>query len=138
MGETKRMINLIIAGSRDFDDYERLSRDTFRYIKTLRKDGIAVLSGCAMGADVLGGRFALEHGHELKLFPADWKKYGKGAGFIRNQQMVDAADAAIFFWDGVSRGTSDCISRCKKKGIGFEIQLFGNKHIYAPGKGLLS
>ena len=49
--------------------------------------------------------------------PADWDKYGKSAGFIRNKEMVDIADAAIIFWDGDSKGTKDTIERVQNKGI---------------------
>ena len=54
-------------------------------------------------------------------FPAHWSEHGKAAGIIRNQEMVDFIKdkdcKAIFFWDGASRGTGDCLNRAKRAGI---------------------
>jgi len=58
-------------------------------------------------------------------FPADWKSYGKGAGPIRNQLMLDEGkpDLVLAFHNDISssRGTADMIRRAKKHGISYEI-----------------
>ncbi len=59
----------------------------------------------AKGADELGRAWALSLGIPLKKFYADWDKYGKRAGPIRNKQMAEYADAAIILWDGKSKGS---------------------------------
>ena len=73
-----------------------------------------IVSGAARGADILGERYGIEHNIPIKRFPADWGKYGKGAGFIRNEQMGNYADYLIAFWDGKSRGTFHMIEYMKK------------------------
>jgi hypothetical protein len=53
----------------------------------------------------------------LKIFPAQWSIYGKGAGYIRNREMAQYADALIAFWDGKSKGTKNMIDEAKKQGL---------------------
>ena len=74
----------LICGSRDFKDAEKM----LRFLAVLPKP-IAVISGMASGADMMGHAWATAQGIPVKEFPADWKRHGKGAGMIRNQQMFD-------------------------------------------------
>lgn len=65
--------------------------------------------------DRLGEQYARAAGLPIERYSADWERYGKGAGPIRNQYMVDKADAMLALWDGVSRGTADTIQRAIDK-----------------------
>ncbi len=85
---------------------------------------IEVISGTASGADTLGERYAKENGYKLTRFPADWNKHGKKAGYIRNCEMADYAEALIAFWDGESKGTKNMIEIAKSKGIKIKIVYF--------------
>lgn len=76
-----------------------------------------VVSGCSGDIDWAGNFFACTNGIPVKRFPAEWKKYGRAAGPIRNQQMANYADALIAVWDGKSRGTADMIERAKRKNL---------------------
>lgn len=76
-----------------------------------------VVCGNAPGADSHGKRYAEMHGFPVKEFPADWFRYGKAAGPIRNQQMAEYADALIAVWDEQSKGTRDMIERAKRRGL---------------------
>jgi hypothetical protein len=76
-----------------------------------------VVCGKACGADTLGEEWAKERNIPITYFPADWEKYGKSAGFIRNAQMADHAEALIALWDGSSKGTGNMIELAKKKGL---------------------
>ena len=105
---------LIIAGSRTFTDYQLLKRTLDKLL--INKTDIEIVSGAARGADKLGERYAAEHGYKLTHFPADWSK-GKGAGFIRNNEMALYADALVAFWDGLSRGTAMMIELAKGKNL---------------------
>lgn len=110
--------NVIIAGGRDFKDYETLYEECNRILEnyiTFRT--VHVISGTAKGADCLGERFAKERNLHTILMPAQWKRYGKSAGVKRNEEMAKIADAAIIFWDGKSRGTKNMIDQAEKKGI---------------------
>lgn len=110
---------IIIAGGRDFNDYDKLCADADEFIdKVIRlcinvgyfkNNKIIIVSGHARGADSLGERYAKERGYELKLFPADWNKYGKSAGYIRNKEMADYANCLVAFWNGESKGTENMI-----------------------------
>ena len=65
----------------------------------------------------MGEKYAAEHGIKLEQFPAEWGVYHKGAGPIRNLQMVQSADAVVAFWDNTSSGTKNIIDCARKKGI---------------------
>ena len=95
---------VVIAGSRNFKDYALLQQKMSNYLQR-KLPNVQVISGTAKGADKLGERFAGKHGLPLKKYPADWDKYGKRAGYIRNKQMAELADAVVVFWDGKSRGS---------------------------------
>ena len=73
-----------------------------------------VVSGGARGADKMGEDWAKEHGIDTLIFPADWDKHGKAAGYIRNEDIIKNCDQAIAFWDNISRGTKHSIFLCEK------------------------
>ena len=124
------MTRMIVAGSRYFQDYDVMCSNLDDIIASI-PDSIEVISGHAPGADSLGERYAREHGMKLRVFPAHWVLYGKAAGVIRNQEMVDFARktsaVAVFFWDGASRGTRDSIRRARRAGIDTKIIRFQGK-----------
>ena len=107
------MIRVIIAGTRTFSDYDLLCERVDDLLAKCKDKEIEIVSGGAKGADALGERYAEEHGLPCKVFPADWDKYGKAAGPIRNKQMAEYADACIVFWDGKSRGTNNMITEVR-------------------------
>jgi hypothetical protein len=103
----------IIAGSRTVTELAEVS-------KAVRESGFAVtevVSGGARGVDALGEEWANQAGVPVKLFPADWKKYGRGAGPIRNSHMAEYSEALIAVWDGKSRGTKDMVAKAQKRGL---------------------
>ena len=109
---------IIIAGSRNFKDYDLLKEIVDSVIvKVYSDDEITIISGTARGADQLGEKYAKENSLPVERFPADWERYGKKAGFIRNYQMANNADVLIAFWDGTSKGTKMMIDLAKKKGL---------------------
>ena len=59
----------------------------------------------------------LVKGFEVKIIQADWQKYGKRAGPIRNKEMADYADTLIAFWDGQSRGTKNMIETARSQNL---------------------
>ena len=52
--------------------------------------------------------------------PADWQRYGRGAGPIRNKQIVESADLVIAFWDGKSNGTRSALAHAERAGVPVE------------------
>lgn len=116
------MIRVLIAGSRDFNDFELLDKAVKHYLKQygLHRQDIEVVSGGARGADKLGEQFANKYSIKLTIFPADWNTYGKSAGYIRNEQMIKyIGDTGIVFafWDGQSHGTAHTIKLANKYNI---------------------
>jgi hypothetical protein len=108
-------MKLIIAGGRDFSNYELLIESVNLIIPGV--PGVEIVSGGAKGADNLGERFAIDNNLQIKRFPAEWDKYGKSAGYRRNSDMADYADSCICFWDGQSKGTNHMINLAKQKGL---------------------
>lgn len=106
-------MRLIIAGSREFNNY-RLLDDSLSPIAQYITE---VICGGARGADELGRQWAITNNIPVKMFPADWKKYGKSAGYKRNAEMANYATALVAFWDGTSRGTKHMIDLANKKEI---------------------
>ena len=118
-------LRIIIAGSRDFNDYELLKKSAIEIItkKTMLPDLTRIISGGARGADTLGERFANEMGLEISRFIPDWDGLGKRAGYVRNAEMAkfavedDNDGMLIAFWDGQSRGTKHMIDLAKRYGL---------------------
>lgn len=118
-------LRVIIAGSRDFNDYSLLKDSATKIIssKTIPSSLIKIVSGGARGADKFGEQFANEMGLEIVRFPADWNGLGKRAGYVRNAEMAKFAVAdgntgiLIAFWDGVSKGTKHMIDLAERYGL---------------------
>ena len=83
---------------------------------------IEVVSGNCQGADRLGELYAERHNVKCTVFPAQWKKYGKAAGPVRNSEMIKyAADSevptVVAFISPRSKGTKDTVSKARKRGF---------------------
>lgn len=108
-------MKIIIAGPRDFpgnlDHLKQVIKEA-RIHAAFRMESI--VSGGATGVDALGEEWAREKKKICKKFEADWNKYGKAAGPIRNNQMTEYAGGGIFLWDKQSRGTKHCIDAAIK------------------------
>lgn len=118
---TKR---IVVAGCRDFCDYKIAKKYIDFCISDIKKKyNLIFISGGCRGADLLGERYAKENGFELKIYPANWEKYGKSAGPIRNKQMAADCDYLICFWDGKSPGTKSMIHFAKQSNIPTRIKI---------------
>jgi hypothetical protein len=112
-------VKVIIAGGRDFNDYDLLCRKADKILS--RQDEIEIVSGTAKGADKLGEKYAKERDFSIKRFPADWGTHGKKAGYMRNEDMALYADALIAFWDEQSKGTKHMIDIAELHGLKIRI-----------------
>jgi hypothetical protein len=108
----KQGIVLAIVGSRDFDDLEYM-RSCIPIISS-QYDIKSIVSGGARGADTLSEQIAKDLNIPFKHFYADWDKFGKSAGFLRNKDIVEACDVVAAFPLGESRGTKDTIKQARK------------------------
>jgi len=80
-----------------------------------------IVSGAASGADTLAEKFARENNLLLKIFTPDYKKYGRNATLVRNDEIVFYSSAVIALWDGISRGTAYVINKCIESGVPVKI-----------------
>jgi len=113
-------MKLAVVGSRTFNDMFLLLKNVSIFKSASRRgwfsDGfneLEIISGGADGADNLAKKCALINSLKYTEFLPNWNKFGKSAGFRRNQQIVDACDIVIAFWDGKSKGTQDTINKAK-------------------------
>src|SRR3972149_10592704 len=106
-------MKVIIAGSRSLlrnpskDDLDEITKAVINSKFSVTE----VVSGGALGVDRAGDLWAesLPIPIPVRKFPADWSRYGPYAGFHRNKQMAEYADALIVFWYGASRGPRQMI-----------------------------
>ena len=101
---------ICFSGSRNFNDYTDIIYDV---LLSMPKN-ITVIHGCAKGVDSAVDLIAEGLGLKVLKFPADWQRYGKSAGPIRNMEMIKMCDVLIAFWDGKSKGTKNAIDTAKK------------------------
>ena len=105
-------MKLAVVGSRNFNDYELLKSKLDAIHK--RKPITLIISGGAKGADSLSERWAKENNIETLIFLPDWDKYGKRAGFLRNEDIIKNSDSVVACWDGESKGTKHSIDLSTK------------------------
>lgn len=101
-----RPVRTVVAGSRDLNKKENIRR-----LLMFLDLPLEIVSGLARGPDTHGREIAIEQGWPYKDFPAQWERYDKAAGNIRNGEMADYMDVAIVIWDGKSRGTRNMIEQ---------------------------
>ena len=105
-------MKIAVIGSRDFEDYALLESK----LNTL-ENITSIISGGAKGADSLAEQYALQHSIDVVVIKPDWKRYNRGAGLVRNKEIVDMADLVVAFWNGKSKGTLDVIEYSKKQTV---------------------
>jgi hypothetical protein len=121
MKSEEHSMKVIIAGSRQIEDYDALKaliEDTDWPIEE-------VVSGGCRGVDVMGERWAEENGIPVKVFAADWARWGREAGELRNREMAAYADGLILLWDGKSPGASCMLREASKAGIRVRHHVWG-------------
>lgn len=109
-------MQLIIAGSRGITDLVMVFEKLDAITATVTEE-ITVISGGARGVDRLGETWAISRGHSLRVMRAEWDRYGKSAGYRRNQQMAQEGTHLIAIWDGQSRGTRHMIDIAREHGL---------------------
>ncbi len=124
------MTKIVIAGSRGFLDFKLMVKAIDRIITTRISDKeITIVSGRARGADLLGERYARLRDYLIEGHPAEWDRFGKAAGYIRNVEMGNEGDVLIAFWDMKSRGTLHMINLAKKYKLKIYVIDYNNRKI---------
>lgn len=112
----KKNYRLVVAGSRNFNDYSLLCTTLNEVVGELKSEyNVTIVSGTANGADKLGEKYAEKHGLKIERHPANWGRYGRGAGPIRNAEMVKESDGVVVFWNGESSGAKNIIDCAKEE-----------------------
>jgi len=120
-----RKIKIAIVGSRDFVDYEFFIKMLEPVFLKLSGYIDCIVSGGAKGADSMAERYAKDNRINTIIYRPDWKKYGRGAGIVRNRIIIKNSDLVIAFLKNNSRGTTNAINiakELKKELIVFEIK----------------
>ena len=120
-------MRILVTGSRSLSDYElvRSAIEEMVANSCAPDEHVVIVHGACPygGADEHAQHWAevaFNASHEPH--PADFKKLGRKAGPLRNQEMVDlGADVCLAFPTSSSRGTWDCVRRAKAAGIHVEV-----------------
>lgn len=111
---------LLVVGSRGISNYTFVASILDEILSKVRESyTIEIVSGGARGVDSLAERYASENDYSMKVFPANWDKHGKSAGYIRNDEMFQYISktnrcGVVAFWDGESKGTQHSIHLAEK------------------------
>ncbi len=117
------MLNICVVGSRTISKNKTFEiLDEFFILR--KKSNITFYSGgCKKGVDSYINEYYKNFANSSFIeVPADWKKYGRGAGFIRNEKLAKmmsylSNSLVIAIWDGMSKGTENMIAQCKKYNV---------------------
>ena len=112
-------MRILVCGDRNWNDQVRI---TSRLAKL--GHGHVIVHGAARGADTMAGVAASSLDMSVDVYPADWNKFGRSAGPIRNRQMLDTKpDLVIAFHPNIeaSKGTKDCVNEARRRGIPVEV-----------------
>lgn len=104
-------MRLLVCGGRDYSDRDTL----WRRLDELQP--AKIIHGGASGADNLAWEYAHRNKVWWSVYPADWKRYGKRAGPMRNQEMIDHGKPDAVLAAPGGKGTADMIRRAKAAGI---------------------
>lgn len=113
------MTRIAIVGSRNFKYYSKVAA----YFRDNIEFGDVIISGGAAGIDTTAANIAQAAFMKTEIYLADWERYGKSAGAIRNQIIVNMADKIVAFWDGKSKGTKITIDMARRAGKPCEVIL---------------
>lgn len=105
-----RKIYIAVVGSRDWQNVKMVTD----VIAQVVDEHTVIVSGGARGVDTIAVNHADKLGVKTVMLPAQWGKYGRNAGMIRNAEMLSAVSQVVAFWDGQSVGTKDMIDRAVK------------------------
>ena len=113
-------MKVLVTGDRNWRNKDRI-----REILSALDDVECVVEGEARGADTLAREVATDLGIEVHGYHAQWDKYGRSAGPVRNRQMLndEKPDLVIAFHNDIchSKGTRDMVLYARSKGVATRI-----------------
>lgn len=113
---------VLVTGSRSWADEQTIADALLECWHDALQDGadgIVVIHGaCPRGADAIADRWCTANDVPAEPHPADWATLGRGAGFIRNQAMVDlGATICLAFIRDRSRGATHTATQAEAAGM---------------------
>lgn len=137
-----KKFRILITGSRTWDDYDTICKKIVEAIKDYVEehpefqsrpiDWVTIVHGnCPQGADKLADLFASQVLRcDVERYDADWRAFGKRAGFVRNRRMVNTApDICLAFIRDKSKGATGCYNLAKQAGIASEKFLYEDYNV---------
>jgi hypothetical protein len=113
-------MRVLVTGSRKFKNARAVSER----LAQLPRQNLVIVQGGAIGVDSFAYQWAVENHVATQTYKPDWNKYGRSAGFKRNNEMLDTKpDLVLAFWDGVSNGTRHTFAGARARGIPTEVIL---------------
>lgn len=106
-------MRMLVCGGRDFSDADWLGKILSSYRDVITE----IIHGAAKGADTMAGAWARAHDIPVKEFPADWERYGKGAGPIRNMQMLHEGKPQLLLAFPGGSGTAHMVRIARREGV---------------------
>ncbi len=108
-----------MAGGRNFNDYDFFCKALDSYLETHHQGKTLVfISGRAWkGADAMVIRWCRMRGYPWVEYPANWEKFGRSAGYVRNTEMAKVGNFLLAFWDGMSKGTGHMVNIATRLGL---------------------
>jgi hypothetical protein len=114
-------MRLLVCGDRNWNDRKAIYRQLDRWLAAYPNEHLVLIEGGARGADAIAGTWADDRGIEHLRFPADWKRYGRGAGPVRNRQMLNEGHPSLVFAFhndlDASKGTRDMVECARQAGV---------------------
>lgn len=111
---------ILVTGSRDWTDHDTITRALVESASVVPADRtITIVHGaCPRGADAMADRVAAHYEWDVERHPAEWERFGKPAGFIRNRVMVESGvDECLAFIKNQSRGATHCADLAQVFGV---------------------
>ena len=105
----------LVCGGRDYANSRALDEalDAIHHEQAITR----LIHGAARGADSLAAAWARSRGIPAPAFPADWKKDGKAAGFVRNARMLrDGSPELVVAFPG-GKGTAHMVTLARAAGV---------------------
>lgn len=109
------------------EEQENIDHEGRRFVEAFMyhlEGSLTIVSGGARGPDTWAAEIGRDMGFRVVEIRPNWEKYGRGAGFHRNTEIVRAADDVVAFWDQVSNGTFDTIKKAVE--LRRDLMVFGN------------
>ena len=118
-------MKVLVCGGRNYDKadvWNWLEQNLYDHVYAVTRTHpipplTTIIHGGAQGADEGAGDWAKSEGCRVQIFKADWKKHGKAAGPIRNQQMIDVGQPDIVIAFPGGKGTADMVRRASAAGV---------------------